>query len=146
MKYLIIALTIMLAACSESATGPDLPDIDAIQHAFFSEIIQAALPNEAAAFCLSTGPTTVRVDPSAEVVALVRALGNAVPASQCVFTATNVTFNGSSARSYHIDSITVDGGTATVLGHFTQDGVLARYRARVELQLGHWVITSLTPV
>jgi hypothetical protein len=145
MKKVLALLALLAAGCADRILGPERSDPDAIQIAFFAEII-AEQPSEAAsAYCLSTGDWQNPTDPSEDVMADMRSLyGKAQPASACVITVDNITFNGLAARAFHIVSAVQVDNTATVTG-FAREGAVdrARYQARVDKQGRLWVVTEM---
>ena len=149
MKKLICAIIILsAAACRDFVTFPDRSDQDAIQIAFFSELIETEPAEDAEAYCVSVGPWTNRQDPSEDVIGdLRRVFGIVEPASDCVVTDQGTTFEGNRAGSYHIDSITQTGITATVVGYLRISAMASvAYHARVEKQGSLWVVTQMTPL
>jgi hypothetical protein len=149
MKKLLCAIIILsAAACRDLVTFPDRSDQDAIQVAFFSELIEVEPATDAEAYCVSVGSWPNRQDPSEAVIGdLRRVFGIVEPDSDCVVTDQGTTFEGNLAGSYHIDSITETGNTATVVGFLRISSMASvAYQGRVEKQGNLWVITQMTPL
>lgn len=144
MKKLACFLLVFAAACSDDPVAPDLTDTEAIQIAYFAELIEAEPWSAAAAYCVSTGTWENRQDPTDAVLSDLRRLfGKIQPASLCVSNTQGTTYNGELARSYHIESIAISGNTATVAGFYRQhalDG--AGYEAQVQKQSRLWVVVA----
>ena len=143
MKKLLLA-TLLFAACSDRAVGPDVSDSDAIQIAFFAELMAEAPSQLANAYCLSYGDWPERQDLSDEAYGELRLLyGKAELASSCVYTETGVTFEGGPARGFFMNTFTVTGSSVDVVGGWfdTQNG-MATYSARVQRQGTLWVVTQ----
>jgi hypothetical protein len=149
MKKMICAIIILsAAACRDLVTFPDRSDQDAIQIAFFSELMEVEPADNAEAYCVSVGPWTNRQDPSDDVIGDLREVfGIVEPASACVVTDQGTTFEGDPAGSYHIESITQTGVTATVVGYLRISSMASvAYEARIEKQGALWVVTQMTPL
>lgn len=143
MKKLLLA-ALLFAACSERAVGPDVSDSDAIQIAFFAEMMAEAPSQIAQAYCLSYGDWPEREDPSEEVFGEMRLLfGTAELASSCVYAETGVTFEGNPARAFFMNTFTVTGNAVDVSGGWLDDpGTSATFAGRVERQGELWVVTQ----
>jgi hypothetical protein len=149
MKKMLCAIILLsAAACRDFVTFPDRSDQDAIQVAFFSELMEVEPATDAEAYCVSVGNWPNRQDPSEDVIGdLRRVFGIVEPDSECVVTDQGTTFEGSLAGSYHIDSITETGNTATVVGYLRISSMASvAYQGRVEKQGSLWVVTQMTPL
>lgn len=144
MRNILVALAVFALACNDDPIDPDIDDQDAIQIAYFAELIETEPWTSAAAYCISTGTWENKVDPSDEVLGELRLLfGKIQPASLCQSNLQGTTYNGELARSYHIDTITVTGQTATVDGYYRQHGLDAGgYRAQLQKQGNLWVVLT----
>ncbi|HEY0674431.1 MAG TPA: hypothetical protein VGD27_19300 [Longimicrobiales bacterium] len=147
MKKLWLVMILILSACSERV-GPERSDDDAIQIAFFAELIDRHPSSSAAAYCISTGAWENRLDPGSDVLTDLRSLfGKVQLASACVVTETAITFEGNPARAYHIDSVVRTDNTATVTGFYRQGATIgATYQAGLEKQGSLWVVASMARV
>ncbi|HET9439098.1 MAG TPA: hypothetical protein VFO52_02960 [Longimicrobiales bacterium] len=144
MKKLWLVVILILSACSERV-GPERSDDDAIQIAFFAELIDRHPSESASAYCVSHGAWENRQDPASDVLTDLRSLfGKVQPGSACVVTETDITFEGNPARAYHIDSVVRTGNTATVTGFYRQGATIgATYQAELEQQGSFWVVASM---
>ena len=143
MKKLLLA-ALLFAACSDRVVGPDVSDSDAIQIAFFAEMISEAPSQIAQAYCLSYGDWPARQDPSEDVLTEMQGLyGKSELASSCVYTDTGITFEGEPARAFYVNSFTVTGNVVDVSGGwFDDENNWATFAGRVERQGDLWVVTQ----
>lgn len=149
MKKLLLA-TLLFAACSDRVVGPDVSDSDAIQIAFFAEMLAEAPSPIAQAYCLSYGDWPDREDPSEDVYDRLRLLfSKAELASTCTYTDTGVTFEDEPARAFYMNTFTVTGNAVDVSGGWLDSpDTWATFAGRVERQGELWVVTqffSITP-
>ena len=146
MRTLFIAfLAISAAACEDRVVGPERSDSDAIQVAYFAQLMAEEPFPAGVAYCVSVGPTWAeRQDPSDDVVNDLRRLfGKVQPGSACVSDVSGSTYNGDPARSYHIESVLPEGNVASAVGFYRQNGLEgAYYAAQLEKQGSLWVITD----
>lgn len=142
MKRSFLIFILLLTACRNRVVAPDRSDTEAIQVAFFAEIIEAQPSNAAAAYCISTGPWASRQDPHDNVLNDLRRLfGKVQPASQC--DSNNIMYNGQPARAYHISEIMISGRGASATGSYRETATTgATYEATLEKQTDLWVISS----
>jgi hypothetical protein len=147
MRSVIVGLAALIAVgCGEDPADVSDNEQDEIQVAYFAELIEAEPWTQAAAYCISTGTWANRVDPSADVLAELRLLfgsSRVQPASACQSDLQGTTYNGELGRSYHIDSVTQAGESATVEGFYRQHALDAGgYRAQLQKQGTRWVVIS----
>jgi hypothetical protein len=149
MKKSIWTLIILAAGCRDRVTFPDRSDADAIQVAFFAELIEAEPAENASAYCVSVGSSWEnRTDPSNNVVGDLRAIFGIVErASTCVTTDQGTTFEGDPAGSYHLDNIIQTANTATATGYLRINATASVvYQARLARQGEQWVVTQMSPL
>jgi hypothetical protein len=124
--------------------GPERSDQDAIQVAYFAQLMAEAPFPAGDAYCVSIGTWDARQNPSDDVVNdLQRLFGKVRPGSECVSDAASTTYNGNPARSYHIESFVPEQHVATVTGFYRQNAAQgAYYSAHLEKQGSLWVVTD----
>lgn len=143
-KQFVFLLALAAAGCEDRVIGPERSDADAIQVAYFAELMAEEPFPAGTAYCVSTGTWAERQDPSQDVLSdLRRVFGKVQPASACVSDNSGSTYNAEPARSYHIDSVAQQGIVATVVGFYRQNALEgAYYTAHLEKQETFWVITD----
>ena len=141
-KLCIVLIALAAAACEDRAIGPERSDQDAIQVAYFAQLMAEAPFPAGEAYCVSIGQWESRQNPSDDVVNdLQRLFGKVRRASECVSTETSTTFNGNPARSYHIQTVLPEGNVATATGFYRQNAAQgAYYTAHLEKQGSLWVV------
>jgi hypothetical protein len=141
-KLSILLIAVAAAACEDRVVGPERSDLDAIQTAFFAQLMAEEPFPAGAAYCVSVGTWAERQNPSDDVVNDLQSLfGKVRRASECVSEPASTTYNGDPARSYHVESVLQEGIVATASGLYRQsDAVGAYYTAHLEKQGSLWVI------